>query len=101
MPPGPEERARDLIDQLLRHAGWAVQDVSAVDQAAARGVPPRSEQDRIVAEVDRRLSIVREVEAEVEANLKRAQALRQAILTKAFAISTSTSPRDTERRGDV
>ncbi|GIK83361.1 MAG: hypothetical protein BroJett024_44660 [Alphaproteobacteria bacterium] len=48
-------------------------------------VPPRAEQHRIVAEVDRRLSIAREVEAEVGTNLKRAQALRQAILSKAFA----------------
>jgi type I restriction enzyme S subunit len=47
-------------------------------------VPPDDEQHRIVAEVDRRLSIVREVEAEVDANLKRAQSLRQAILAKAF-----------------
>ncbi len=30
-------------------------------------------------------SIVREVEAEVDANLKRAQALRQAVLARAFA----------------
>jgi type I restriction enzyme S subunit len=48
-------------------------------------LPPLDEQQRIVAEVDRRLSIVREVEAEVHANLKRAQALRQAVLAKAFA----------------
>ena len=48
-------------------------------------VPPTDEQHRIVAEVDRRLSIVREVEAEVDANLKRAQALRQAVLQRAFA----------------
>lgn len=48
-------------------------------------LPPVSEQKRIVAEVDRRLSIVREVEAEVDANLKRATALRQAALSKAFA----------------
>jgi type I restriction enzyme S subunit len=47
--------------------------------------PPLAEQRRIVAEVDRRLSIVRELEAEVDANLKRAQALRQAILAKAFS----------------
>jgi type I restriction enzyme S subunit len=47
-------------------------------------VPPLAEQHRIVAEVDRRLSIVREVEAEVDANLKRAQALRQAVLARAF-----------------
>lgn len=33
---------------------------------------------------DRHLSIVREVEAEVDANLQRAQALRQATLVKAF-----------------
>jgi type I restriction enzyme S subunit len=47
-------------------------------------LPPLEEQQRIVTEVDRRLSIVREVEAEVDANLKRAQALRQAVLARAF-----------------
>jgi type I restriction enzyme S subunit len=47
-------------------------------------IPPIAEQRRIVAEVDRRLSIVGEVEAEVDANMKRAQALRQAVLTRAF-----------------
>ena len=41
-------------------------------------------QHRIVAEVDRRLSIVRDVEAEVDANLRRAQALRQSTLQRAF-----------------
>jgi len=53
-------------------------------KAAPFPLPPLDEQHRIVAEVDRRLSIVREVEAEVDANLKRAQALRQAILARAF-----------------
>ena len=48
-------------------------------------LPPRAEQHRIVAEVDRLLSIAREAEAEVETNLKRAQALCQSILSKAFA----------------
>ena len=47
-------------------------------------IPPIAEQQRIVAETDRCLSIVRGVEAEVDANLKRAQALRQATLLKAF-----------------
>lgn len=50
-------------------------------------LPPIGEQTRIVAEVDRHLSIIREVEAEVDANLQRAQALRQATLTKAFVHS--------------
>ena len=48
-------------------------------------LPPLAEQTRIVAEVDRHLPIVREVEAEVDTNLKRAQALRQATLAKAFS----------------
>jgi type I restriction enzyme S subunit len=47
-------------------------------------LPPLAEQVRIVAEVDRHLSIVREVVAEVDTNLKRAQALRQATLSAAF-----------------
>lgn len=48
-------------------------------------LPPLAEQHRIVAEVDRLLSIAREAEAEVDANLKRAQGLRQAVLAEAFA----------------
>jgi type I restriction enzyme S subunit len=55
-------------------------------------VPPVAEQHRIVAEVDRRLSIVREVEAEVDANLKRARALRQAVLARAFASANEAVP---------
>jgi len=49
-------------------------------------LPPLAEQQRIVAEVDRLLSIAREAEAEVEANLKRAQGLRQAILARSFQV---------------
>jgi type I restriction enzyme S subunit len=48
-------------------------------------LPPLAEQQRIVAEVERRLSVVAEVEAAVAANLKRAERLRQAILKRAFA----------------
>jgi type I restriction enzyme, S subunit len=48
-------------------------------------IPPRSDQARIVAEVDRQLSIIRDVEAEVDTNLQRAQALRQSILQMSFA----------------
>jgi type I restriction enzyme S subunit len=53
----------------------------------AIALPPESEQIRIVAEVDRHLSIIREVEAEVDANLQRAHALRQATLAKVFSYS--------------
>lgn len=47
-------------------------------------LPPLAEQQRIAAEVDRLLSLVLGVEAEVDANLKRAQSLRQATLKRAF-----------------
>jgi len=73
--------------RLTRNAKWAVNQAS-INQQDVRStpmpLPPLADQHRIVAEVDRRLSIVREVEAEVNANLKRAQALRQAVLARAF-----------------
>ena len=47
-------------------------------------LPPSSEQEEIVSEVERRLSVLREVEAEVEADLKRAVRLRQSVLKRAF-----------------
>jgi len=47
-------------------------------------VPPLEEQRRIVAEVERRLSVVGEVESAVEAGLARAARLRQAVLRSAF-----------------
>ena len=43
-----------------------------------------AEQTRIVAEVERRLSVVEELEAVVTTNLQRATRLRQSILQKAF-----------------
>ena len=48
-------------------------------------LPPLAEQERIVAEVERRLSVVDNLEQVVKANLKRAERLRQAVLKEAFA----------------
>lgn len=46
---------------------------------------PLTEQQQIVSEVEARLSIIAQTELEVEANLKRAERLRQTILAQAFA----------------
>jgi type I restriction enzyme, S subunit len=47
-------------------------------------LPPLAEQAEIAEEVERRLSIIEEVEAQVETNLRRAARLRQCILKRAF-----------------
>ena len=47
-------------------------------------LPPLAEQQRIVAEVERRLSVVEELEAVANANLQRSTRLRQSILQRAF-----------------
>jgi len=47
-------------------------------------VPPLAEQRRIVAEVERRLSVVQELEGTLAVNLARAERLRQSILKRAF-----------------
>jgi type I restriction enzyme, S subunit len=47
-------------------------------------LPPMSEQHRIVAEVDRRLSVLDALDGTIERNLVRCARLRQAILQRAF-----------------
>ena len=75
-----------VLQRQMVPKGSGLQHIHLEDlRADCVPLPPLAEQERIVAEVDRRLSIAREVEAEVEANLKRAQALRQSILAAAFA----------------
>ena len=47
-------------------------------------LPPLVEQRRIVAEVDRRLTLILQTESQVDANLQRAERLGQSVLTQAF-----------------
>lgn len=48
-------------------------------------LPPLAEQYRIVAEVERRLSVIQQAEGTVESNITRAERLRQSILKQAFS----------------
>ena len=80
-------RARDGRTRLTSGAKWAVNQASINQEDVKRTplpLPPLAEQTRIVAEVERRLSVVEELEAVVSANLQRATRLRQSILQKAF-----------------
>lgn len=47
-------------------------------------LPSLAEQEQIIAEVERRLSVTDKIELEIEADLKRAERLRQSILKRAF-----------------
>lgn len=53
-------------------------------------LPPLAEQKRIVSEVERRLSVVEELETVVSTNLQRATRLRQSILQEAFSGGVAT-----------
>ena len=74
--------------RLIENAKWAVNQAS-INQKDVRATPiffpDLPAQLALVKEIDRQLSILREVEAEVDANLQRAEALRQVTLIKAFS----------------
>ncbi|MDP3888151.1 hypothetical protein [Hydrogenophaga sp.] len=77
--------------RLTGNAKWAVNQAS-INQKDVRAtpifLPDLATQHEVVAEIDRRLSIVKGVEIEVDANIKRAQSLRQAVLARSFASSS-------------
>ena len=77
--------SREFLSQRVRTtAGQS--GISGADlKAMPMPLPPLAEQRRIVAEVERRLSVVQQAEATVEASLARAERLRQSILKQAFS----------------
>lgn len=79
-----------LIDRVAVGSGVKHLRVGDVERLPIP-LPPLVEQHRIVAEVERRLSVIEELEAAVEANLTRADRLRQAVLSKAFVGALITS----------
>jgi type I restriction enzyme S subunit len=78
----------DLVRRQIEQLARTTAGIYKINQAIMRGyvipLPPLGEQRRIIAEVERRLSVVDELEAIVDANLKRAERLRQATLKRAF-----------------
>lgn len=51
----------------------------------AMPLPPLAEQTRIVHEVERQISVIQQAESTVDANLTRAERLRQSVLKQAFS----------------
>ena len=80
-------RSRSGRTRLTAGAKWAVNQAS-INQTDVRvtplPLPPLAEQGRIVAEVERRLSVVEELETSLDHCVKRADRLRQSVLKRAF-----------------
>jgi len=78
-----------FFQELLFDAstGSAIPNVKGVKDLKALPIPLPSlaEQQRIVAEVERRLSVVEELEGVVKSNLQRATRFRQSTLQRAFS----------------
>ncbi len=78
---------RTIRDQLERYAPATAQKNINLEtlNTVAVALPPIVEQEQIVAEVERRLSVADDAAARVVAGLRRAARLRQSILKRAFA----------------
>ena len=78
-------RTREYIESKIRTtAGQS--GISGGDlKSLPLDMPKVAEQQQIVAEVERRLSVIEGLEAAVQANLTRADRLRQAVLIEAFS----------------
>ena len=72
-----------LIDQVAVGSGVKHLRVGDVERLPIP-LPPIAEQRRIVSEVDRQVSVIREVEVQANAHLRRAEMLRQVVLAKSF-----------------
>jgi len=75
-----------VLDQVSELCSGSTRDFlnQKILKSVVFPLPPLPEQRRIVAEVERRLSVVAALEASVEAALARARRLRQAVLKRAF-----------------
>ena len=74
---------------FFEHSGKQTTNLASINLSVLSSfpvpLPPLAEQRRIVAEVERRLSVAQKAEASIEANLRRVERLRQSILKQAFS----------------
>ncbi len=80
----PSRLVRSQIEQKVKTTAGIYKIAQPQVEGMSIPLPPLAAQTRIVAEVERRLSVVEELEAVVTTNLQRATRLRQSILQKAF-----------------
>jgi len=74
-----------ILQRQMVPKGSGLQHIHLEDlRADCVPLPPIAEQHRIVAEVERRFSLIREIENEVEVNLQRSQSLRRTVLRTRF-----------------
>ena len=78
------EHGRKMLERWAYGAGKPGLSLNQV-RGLPVALPPLAEQNQITAEVERRLSVIEELEAAVKANLTRADRLRQSTLTAAFS----------------
>ena len=78
-------RSRQHIDELIKTTAGQQGIAGGEIKQMPLPLPPFAEQLHIVVEIDRRLSLIREIETQVDANFQRAERLRQSILAKAFS----------------
>ena len=77
------EGAQNVLNVASSTSGLYTLNVTKVGSMPIL-LAPLAEQHRIIAEVERRLSVVQQTEAAVDASLRRAERLRQSVLKRAF-----------------
>ena len=70
-----------VLQRGATKAGLGLDDIRSVKIP----MPPFEEQEEIISQMEKRLSVVDEIEIEADKNLKRSVRLRQSILKKAFS----------------
>ena len=80
----PSRMMRSQIERKVKTTAGIYKIAQPEVEQITIPLPPLAEQEFIVTEVEQRFSVITEVEAQMAANLQRAERLRQTILQQAF-----------------